>query len=299
MNRNSIILFLLVALPMLFTSACQQPGGDSTGSEYMPDMAHSIAMEANTYNYYYHNTWDSMSVVKLKDISLPRHPVNGTVPRGYAGVDAAATTTAKNAVMSNLNGEGAIQAIAVPINGNVPYYYEDSDTGRILATNEIIYNPFPITTDGLARGKDLYNIFCATCHGDKGDGNGYLVREDGGVYPAAPANFLTDEFVAASNGRYYHAVMYGKNVMGGYADKVSYEERWQVIHYIRGLQAKEKKLVYTAEANTLNAIDVPAKLVQPVASNEVMEEAHGHEHEGGDGGHGEEHHNEENHGGGH
>ena len=70
-------------------------------------------------------------------------------------------------------------------------------------------------------------------------GLGYLVREDGGVYPAQPANFLLEEFVQASEGRYYHSIMYGKNVMGGYADKLSYEERWQVIHYIRSLQAKE------------------------------------------------------------
>ena len=51
--------------------------------------------------------------------------------------------------------------------------------------------------------------------------------------------------------------MYGKNVMGSYADKLSYEERWQVIHYIRALQAKDRKLAYNQEENTLNAVGVP------------------------------------------
>ena len=41
--------------------------------------------------------------------------------------------------------------------------------------------------------------------------------------------------------------MYGKNVMGSYKDKISYEERWQVIHYIRSLQAKDKKLEYSEQ----------------------------------------------------
>ena len=46
------ILLLSICLILMVTS-CQQPGGNSTGSEYMPDMGHSIAYEANYYNYYY------------------------------------------------------------------------------------------------------------------------------------------------------------------------------------------------------------------------------------------------------
>ena len=293
-KRNNIIILFTIAIALLF-SACQQPGGNSTGSEYFSDMGHSVAMEANTYNYYYWNTWDDESVVKLKDISMPRNPVAGTIPRGYSGVHYAPTTTAKNAAMSNLSGEGSIQAIAVPVNGNVPYYYDNTEEERSRAMAEIIYNPYPISDKGMAKAKPLYDIYCGVCHGEKGDGNGYLVREDGGVYPAAPANFLTDEFIAASNGRYYHAIMYGKNVMGGYADKLSYEERWQVIHYIRSLQAKEKKLVYSEKENTLNEIDVPGNAMVPIASyeSEVTEpsadedgkESHSEDASHDDGGH--------------
>ena len=267
-KRNNIIIFLAIALPLLFSS-CQKPSGNSTGSEYMPDMAHSVAMEANTYNYYYWNTWDEQSQLKLKDISMPRTPVAGTIPRGYSGVHYASTTTAKNAAMDNLSGEGSIQAISVPINGNVPYYYENTEDERTRAMTEIIYNPYPISDKGMSKAEPLYNIYCGICHGEKGDGNGYLVREDGGVYPAAPANFLTDEFIAASNGRYYHAIIHGKNVMGGYSDKLSYEERWQVIHYIRSLQAKEKKLVYNERENTLTEVDIPGNPASQMASNDT------------------------------
>lgn len=256
-KRNNIIVLLAIALPLIFSS-CQQPSGNNTGSEYMPDMAHSIAIEANTYTFYHWNTWDEKSQVNLKDMSMPRNPVAGTIPRGYSGVHYASTTTAKNDAMSNLQGGDATQAIAIPVNGNVPYYYGNTEPERTRAMEEIIYNPYPITDKGMADAKDLYNIYCGVCHGDKGDGNGYLVREDGGVYPAAPANFLSDDFIAASNGRFYHAIMYGKNVMGGYTDKLSYEERWQVIHYIRSLQAASKKLVYNEKENTLNDIDMPA-----------------------------------------
>jgi hypothetical protein len=57
--------------------------------------------------------------------------------------------------------------------------------------------------------------------------------------------------------------------MSGYSDKLSYEERWQVIHYIRSLQAESKKLVYSEKANTLNSIDKPASLIKLEAAASV------------------------------
>jgi len=94
---------------------------------------------------------------------------------------------------------------------------------------------------------------------------GYLVREadpangiTAGVYPVQPAILINEEFTAASNGRYYHAIVKGRNLMGAYADKLSYEERWQVIHYIRSLQAKNLKLTYNQLENTLNDVEIPA-----------------------------------------
>lgn len=229
-------LILAIALLVMLQS-CQQTGGNTTGSEFMPDMGHSIAYEANYYNYYYNNTWGTQE--DYYDFAKPRLPVEGTVPRKKSS------------------------SIRIP---NAPetevYYYDDTEEGRALATAELIDNPYPITDEGLARGKELYNIFCGICHGEKGDGLGYLARDDG-AYPVAPAILISDEFIASSNGRFYHSIMYGKNLMGAYKDKISYEERWQVIHYIRSLQAKEKKLAYNQFENTLNDIDRPAgELVQ-------------------------------------
>ena len=76
-----------------------------------------------------------------------------------------------------------------------------------------------------------------------------------------------------------------------FKDKISYEERWQVIHYIRSLQAKEKKLEYSEEANTLNsAYGTPGSQFQ-VFADQVTDEggagdapAAAEEGEGGDGG---------------
>ncbi len=299
MRQIKNYIYILAAVVIFYS--CSPADANFAGSEYIPDMGHSIAVEANVYTYYSYNTWDSASTFRLKDLSNPHLPVKGTIPRGYAGVYLDGEHSSDE-VLNSLRGSGSANAIAVPINGNVPYYYEDTDADRARAIAEIIDNPYPITAEGLAEGKELYDIFCGVCHGEKGDGNGVLVREanpaendPGGVYPVIPANLLDTAYAPYSNGRYYHAIIYGKNVMGGYADKMDYEERWQVIHYIRSLQAKDQKLEYSELANTLNpAFGTPVADIEPLASNEEEEEEH---EEGGD--EGEDHSDEENHDEGH
>ncbi len=277
MLKHTLLALMVAAI----LSSCARPEGDFAGSEYMPDMAHSIAYEANTYSGYSLNTWDSASVYTLKELANPRKPVPGTVPRGYAGVYFAQQGDQPDYDQINkvLNGSHTVNAIATPVNGSVPFYYGPSEEERTRAIGELIENPFPITEAGLAKGEELYNIYCGICHGEDAGGLGYLVAEDNPnvAYPAAPANLLLDEHVNSSNGRYYFAIMYGKNVMGAYKDKLNYEERWQVIHYIRSLQASDRDLEYSAEANTLDPnYGTPMSQVEVLAEDRNAEEEGNH-----------------------
>lgn len=260
--RITVLSFTLAVILM----TCARADENFTGSEYMPDMAHSLAVESNTYNYYSYNTWDERSEIPLADLVYPKYTVEGTVPRGYAGSYAEGMTpppTLDDAEsMRGLVVDGDhLNAIAVPTNGYVPYYYEDTPEGHAAAKADNMTNPFPITEQGLETGENLYNIFCAICHGETGNGLGYIYDTDKNpqaAYPAAPASFLRPEFLEASNQRYYYAIMNGYNVMGHYKDKMNYEERWQVIHYIRALQAKETGTEYSPEVNTLDpAVGTP------------------------------------------
>lgn len=252
MKRIFIYSALLAGVALW--NSCSPAKGDYPGHEYMPDMGHSVAYEANVYDYYWYNRWGTEA--ELHQLVQPRFPVDSSIARGYVGL--AAHSNDYEAMMmayKTLRGGNASNAMAVPLNGHVPYYYKDTEEERVRANREIIANPFPITNKGLERGKELYEIYCGICHGNTGNGAGYLVAEDNpnAKYPAQPAILLQDTFYNSSNGRLYHAIMYGKNVMGGYSDKLSFEERWQVIHYIRALQAKEKGKEYSETANTLNA----------------------------------------------
>ena len=261
-------------LPLiLLFAACTGPNGNRTGHEYMPDMAHSVAVEANVYNHYSRNNFDDQSVMSSKLTNMARLPVNGTVPRGYSGIAGASSQEAQDNMRMTLQGEstGGRSGIYTPFNSNVPYYYGDTEEERTRAMAAITKNPFPITKNSIAKGKELYAIYCAICHGDQADGNGYLVRDDGGKYPAQPANLVNDDFIKSSEGRFYHAIMHGKNAMGSYADKLNYEERWDVIHYIRSLQAGVKTLAYNENDNTLNSNATPESKMPKKVSKEKME----------------------------
>ncbi len=266
------IAYTILACQVIFT-ACSPASGNRRGHEYMPDMVHATGYEANLYDYYYYNRWGSEE--EYKTFAMPRKSVPGTVARGEISLANAADASSRMAALDNFEGlaEGSM---AFPPNGSVPYYYGDTEAERLRATKEIIQNPFPITEKGLAHGKQLYEIYCGICHGEKADGLGYLVREENpakgivaGIFPAAPANFLLDTFVNSSPGRFYHTIMRGKNVMGSYADKLSYRERWDVIHYIRSLQAKSKKLEYTPALNTFNKEATPWDELEPGMKKEM------------------------------
>jgi len=257
MKKKNILLIAALAVVVMMASSCGSADGEYTGSEYMPDMAHSIAYEINTSNYYHLNQYTADS--NYKKMVMPRKPVNGTIPRGYSGAESVNAA----AVMADMMGK--------PMNGYRAYYYEDTEAERARAMAEITSNPISLTDEGLARGKELYEVYCGICHGEKADGNGYLVRDAnpakgdaGGKYPAQPSILTADEYKNASEGRFYHAIMHGKNVMGSYKDKLSYEERWQVIHHIRKLQFGDDydPLAVTAAFDSSVVSDVIAEVIQ-------------------------------------
>jgi cytochrome c553 len=252
-----------IAMFAYLFSVCSPAGKNKTGHEYMPDMAHPVSLETNIYSAYEHNHWDNQSVFTKAELSKTRERISGTIPRGATGVYYAGSS-----MLDIVRGKNASNAIAVPVNGEAPFYYGDDTEEkykdeRIRCEDEMIQNPFPITAADLAKAKPLYNTYCGICHGEKGDGQGWLVTMPDSKYPAQPKNLLAEDMLSAGNGRYYYAMMYGKNVMGGYSDKLSFEERWQVIHYVRYLQAQSNKTEYSEKLNTLSNVEKPASGVAP------------------------------------
>ena len=57
--------------------------------------------------------------------------------------------------------------------GNVPYEYADTNVGYEKAKSDLT-SPLVQDEVSMEKGKKMYTIYCVSCHGKKGDGNGYL-----------------------------------------------------------------------------------------------------------------------------
>jgi len=94
-------------------------------------------------------------------------------------------------------------------------------------------NPIDSVNIDEPRGKQLFEIYCGICHGNKGDGQGNLVKRE--KILGVPA--YNDPGRALTPGSTYHTIYYGKNTMGSYVNQLNEEERWQVVHYVMKLKS--------------------------------------------------------------
>lgn len=86
---------------------------------------------------------------------------------------------------------------------------------------------------GARSGEELFDTFCAMCHGYQGAGDGTVTP-----YIGAPS-ILTASARHWSDGYLYSIIRYGRAGMPQYGDKiVRPDERWAVVDYVRSLQAK-------------------------------------------------------------
>ena len=90
----------------------------------------------------------------------------------------------------------------------------------------------PVTAVSLARGRDRYDIYCAPCHSVAGDGDGQLVRRG---FPAPPS-YHSERLRSAPDSHFYSVISNGYGVMFPYADRLSPQDRWAIVGYIRALQ---------------------------------------------------------------
>ena len=103
-------------------------------------------------------------------------------------------------------------------------------------------NPLPVDSTNLAQGKHSYVVFCAPCHGEKGDGQGHLVKiEKFNGVPSyhAGASSRGGNMADLSAGKIYHTITFGVNNMGSHASQISPTDRWKVVMYVQQLQKEQ------------------------------------------------------------
>lgn len=89
-----------------------------------------------------------------------------------------------------------------------------------------------VTREFVKHGQERYQIYCAPCHGALGDGNG--ITKSYGMLTTP--TYHDDRLRGMSEGEIFNTITHGKNTMMPYADKLSPDERWAVVAYVRALQ---------------------------------------------------------------
>jgi mono/diheme cytochrome c family protein len=134
------------------------------------------------------------------------------------------------------------KTMLVPAKGTIPremipFPYVKSEEEAARAGKEL-KNPLLSTDENLARGKEEFTIYCAVCHGDKGDGKGYLFTS--GKYPLPPKSLVAERVVKKADGEIFHNITLGWGAMGTYGLLVRPEDRWKIILYVRELQKSQE-----------------------------------------------------------
>jgi mono/diheme cytochrome c family protein len=121
--------------------------------------------------------------------------------------------------------------------------YLRADDARFLGRNAdgsfVTAIPVEVTEAMINRGRERYMIYCAPCHGALGDGDG-ITKRYGMV---ATPTFHDDRIRNMPHGEIFNTITNGKNTMMPYGDKLTPDERWAVVAYVRALErARHAKL---------------------------------------------------------
>jgi mono/diheme cytochrome c family protein len=91
-------------------------------------------------------------------------------------------------------------------------------------------NPIPATPQAIGAGMSIYMDRCQNCHGEDGNGKGERAEK----LSVAPADFTDAHAMGAqTDGELFWKISEGHRPMPAFEKKLSEQERWQLVDYIR------------------------------------------------------------------
>lgn len=114
--------------------------------------------------------------------------------------------------------------------GKMPYAYTKTDEDRALAAATLI-NPIEDSPENVERGKRMFGIYCISCHGEKGDGQGPLYVNKKYNYP--PASLISEKMLANPEADIYHVITVGHGIMAEHGSMIQSDDRWKIAMYIK------------------------------------------------------------------
>jgi mono/diheme cytochrome c family protein len=152
--------------------------------------------------------------------------------------------------------------------GEMPIHFEATPEGALRA-GEQLKNPYAALSDeartSAQRGAEAYRIFCTTCHGGSGAGDGPVSKR--GFPP--PPSLLTGKSLQMKDGQLFHVLTYGQASMPSFAAQLSPDRRWDIVNFIRSLQQQAAPATPSAPATETNASPATSEVEQDETIDEV------------------------------
>ena len=165
----------------------------------------------------------------FKDGVSSRPPVEGTVSRGYLRADREFYFGKKSSYRTGSGSDRVMDST-----GQQP---SAPPNPTAMFPDDVDSFPFPITQEVLGRGQERYDIFCSSCHGLTGYGDGMIARR--GFNKPAPASLHQDKLRQAPVGHFFDVITNGWGAMPSHASQIPVEDRWKIIAYVRALQLSQ------------------------------------------------------------
>ncbi len=96
--------------------------------------------------------------------------------------------------------------------------------------------PIPVTRAVLERGRDRFDIYCAACHGVRGDGDSMVATN---MTLRRPPSLLEEPVPSFPPGRTFEVATAGYGLMPAYDLHLSVSDRWAVVAYLQALQRSQ------------------------------------------------------------
>jgi cytochrome c1 len=171
-----------------------------------------------------------VSIASCKDNLKPNYQY---MPNMYEAVSY--ETYSQSDAFNSANGlqgkEGQLPPVGTIKRGFIPYELPNTTEGY-NASKLITASPLDSTMVDMKKAQELFEIYCAICHGNAGDGKGKLVKQE--KFLGVP-NYKDREI---TQGSIFHVMTYGLNSMGSYSNQLSQNERWQVASYVLKLKSQ-------------------------------------------------------------
>lgn len=173
-------------------------------------------------------------LLALEALLTPNHAErNYEVFTEMAYSKAAETLEASAVLPGGLTQQALVEGVVV--RGQLPFRYGTGPEEAQRAGREL-QNPYGDEPEVLARGGEVYSVFCAVCHGGDGNGQGSVVLR--GMPP--PPSLFAARAMTIADGEMFHVLTRGQGNMASYAAQVPEEDRWKVIRYVRSLQEAQR-----------------------------------------------------------